>query len=234
MHRLFSVFSPATRWSRPVVGAALTAGLVLSAGAKQPLQNAEAPIEQAEQSATSSRNTSSRNTSSRATLSSGKEGGRYELTPERRALLNTIRYAEGTWKDGEDKGYRIMYGGGQFQDLSRHPERVIVKRYTSAAAGAYQFLPKTWKGVAKELKLSSFEPRHQDQAALHLVERRGALNEIDRKGLTRNAMAKLAPEWASFPTWNGRSAYGQPVKSPQELASFYSSNLRQLRNQLGA
>ncbi len=229
MHRLFSVFSPATRWSRPVVGAALTAGLVLSAGAKQPLQNAEAPAGQAEQSATSSRNTSSR-----ATLSTGKEGGRYELTPERRALLNTIRYAEGTWKDGEDKGYRIMYGGGQFQDLSRHPERVIVKRYTSAAAGAYQFLPKTWKGVAKELKLSSFEPRHQDQAALHLVERRGALKEIDRKGLTRNAMAKLAPEWASFPTWTGRSAYGQPVKSPQDLASFYSSNLRQLRNQLGA
>jgi len=229
VHRLFSVFSPATRWSRPVVGAALTAGLVLSAGAKQPLQNAEALAEQAEQSATSSHNTSSR-----ATLSSGKEGGRYELTPERRALLNTIRYAEGTWKDGEDKGYRIMYGGGQFQDLSRHPERVIVKRYTSAAAGAYQFLPKTWKGVAKELKLSSFEPRHQDQAALHLVERRGALKEIDRKGLTRNAMAKLAPEWASFPTWTGRSAYGQPVKSPQDLASFYSSNLRQLRNQLGA
>ena len=229
MHRLFSVFSPATRWSRPVVGAALTAGLVLSAGAKQPLQNAEAPAEQVEQSATSSRNTISR-----ATLSSGKEGGRYELTPERRALLNTIRYAEGTWKDGEDKGYRIMYGGRQFQDLSRHPERVIVKRYTSAAAGAYQFLPKTWKGVAKELKLSSFEPRHQDQAALHLVERRGALKEIDRKGLTRNAMAKLAPEWASFPTWTGRSAYGQPVKSPQDLASFYSINLRQLRNQLGA
>ena len=223
------MFSPTKRWSRPVVGAALTAGLVLSAGAKQPLQNAEAPAEQVEQSATSSRNTSSR-----ATLSSGEEGGRYELTPERRALLNTIRYAEGTWKDGEDKGYRIMYGGGQFQDLSRHPERVIVKRYTSAAAGAYQFLPKTWKGVAKELKLSSFEPRHQDQAALHLVERRGALKEIDRKGLTRNAMAKLAPEWASFPTWTGRSAYGQPVKSPQDLASFYSSNLRQLRNQLGA
>ena len=173
-------------------------------------------------------------TSSRAHLATGNEGGRYELTPERRALLNTIRFAEGTWKDGEDKGYRIIYGGGQFQDLSRHPERVIVKRYTSAAAGAYQFLPKTWKGVANELKLSSFEPRHQDQAALHLVERRGALKEIDRQGLTKNAMAKLAPEWASFPTWNGRSAYGQPVKSHQELASFYSSNLRKLRNQLGA
>ena len=197
---------------------------MLCAGATQPPQKAEALHERAEQDISISR----------ATLASGNEGGRYELTPERRALLNTIRYAEGTWKDGQDKGYRIMYGGGQFQDLSRHPERVIVKRYSSAAAGAYQFLPKTWKGVAKELRLASFEPRHQDQAALHLVERRGALNEIDQQGLTKDAMAKLAPEWASFPTKAGRSAYGQPVKSHQELASFYSSNLRELKNQLGA
>ncbi len=197
---------------------------MLCAGVTQPPQKAEAINERAEQDSSSSR----------ATLASGNEGGRYELTPERRALLNTIRYAEGTWKDGQDKGYQIMYGGGQFQDLSRHPERVIVKRYSSAAAGAYQFLPKTWKGVAKELRLASFEPRHQDQAALHLVERRGALNEIDQQGLTKDAMAKLAPEWASFPTKAGRSAYGQPVKSHQELASFYSSNLRELKNQLGA
>ena len=197
---------------------------MLCAGATQQPQSPQAPdapIAQEEPS-------------SRATLASGNEGGRYELTPERRALLNTIRYAEGTWKDGQDKGYQIMYGGGKFQDLSRHPERVIVKRYSSAAAGAYQFLPKTWKGVAKELRLASFEPRHQDQAALHLVERRGALNEIDQQGLTKDAMAKLAPEWASFPTKAGRSAYGQPVKSHQELASFYSSNLRELKNQLGA
>ena len=170
----------------------------------------------------------------RATIATGNEGGRYELTPERRALLNTIRYAEGTWKDGKDKGYRIMYGGGQFKDLSRHPERVVVKRYSSAAAGAYQFLPKTWKGVARELKLNSFEPRHQDQAALHLAKRRGALGDIDQRGLTKDAMAKLAPEWASFPNRSGRSAYGQPVKSHQELARFYSDNLQKLRGQLGA
>ena len=170
----------------------------------------------------------------RATIAKGKEGGRYELTPERRALLNTIRYAEGTWKDGKDKGYRIIYGGGQFKDLSRHPERVVVKRYSSAAAGAYQFLPKTWKGVARELRLKSFEPRHQDQAALHLAKRRGALRDIDQQGLTKDAMAKLAPEWASFPNRSGRSAYGQPVKSHQDLARFYSDNLQELRDQLGA
>ena len=153
----------------------------------------------------------------------------YRITPERRALLNTIRYAEGTWKDGRDLGYRVLYGGSLFRDLSRHPERLVVKRYASAAAGAYQFLPATWRQVARELKLPSFEPQHQDQAALRLVERRGALEEVDRRGLTPSAMHRLAPEWASFPTHAGTSAYGQPVKSQAELARFYSNNLREIR-----
>ena len=161
-----------------------------------------------------------------------QEQGPYRLTPERRALLNTIRYAEGTWTNGEEKGYRTLYGGGQFQDMSRHPEIVVVNRYSSAAAGAYQFLPTTWRTVARELRLNSFEPKHQDQAALHLVKQRGALKEIDSRGLTRTAMAQLAPEWASFPTHSGRSAYGQPVKSHQDLARFYNKNLRQLRAKL--
>ncbi|WP_255441024.1 glycoside hydrolase family 104 protein [Synechococcus sp. HK01-R] len=153
----------------------------------------------------------------------------YRITPERRALLNTIRYAEGTWKDGRDLGYRVLYGGSLFRDLSRHPERLVVKRYASAAAGAYQFLPATWRQVARELRLPSFEPQHQDQAALRLVERRGALEEVDRRGLTPSAMHRLAPEWASFPTHAGTSAYGQPVKSQAELARFYSNNLREIR-----
>ena len=153
----------------------------------------------------------------------------YRITPERRALLNTIRYAEGTWKDGLDHGYRVLYGGSLFQDLSRHPEKMVVKRYSSAAAGAYQFLPDTWRQVARELKLPSFEPQHQDQAALRLVERRGALEEVDRHGLTPSVMNRLAPEWASFPTHSGTSAYGQPVKSQAELARFYSRNLEQIR-----
>ena len=164
-----------------------------------------------------------------ALLAKPADEAHYDITPERRALLNTIRYAEGTWKDGKHQGYRTLYGGGLFSDLSRHPDRVVVKRYASAAAGAYQFLPGTWNQVARELKLSSFEPQHQDQAALRLIERRGALAEVDRHGLTKTAMHKLAPEWASFPTHAGFSAYGQPVKSHAELAKFYNENLRQIR-----
>ena len=152
----------------------------------------------------------------------------YAITPERQALLNTIRYAEGTWKQGGE-GYRTLYGGGRFGSLARHPEITVSKRYRSAAAGAYQFLPNTWREAAERLALRSFDPRSQDQAALYLVDRRGVLQQVDRLGLTREVMAVLAREWASFPSAGGGSAYGQPVKTPDELARFYRDNLASLR-----
>ena len=165
------------------------------------------------------------------TATASAEGeGTYAITPRRRALLNTIRFAEGTWKQGQE-GYRTLYGGGGFKSLDRHPEVVVVKRYTSAAAGAYQFLPGTWREAAAKLQLESFDPHSQDQAALYLVDRRGMLEHIDQQGLTREAMAVLAKEWASFPNLAGRSAYGQPVKQATELERFFSRNLEALSDQ---
>jgi len=155
-------------------------------------------------------------------------GELYAITPHRRALLNTIRYAEGTWKQGHE-GYRTLYGGGRFSSLAKHPDVVVVKRYASAAAGAYQFLPGTWREAANKLSLRSFKPHNQDQAALYLIDRRGVLDQVDRKGLTREVMAVLSKEWASFPSHNGLSAYGQPVKKATELANFYANNLKQLK-----
>lgn len=154
-----------------------------------------------------------------------QRGQTYVITPQRRALLNTIRYAEGTWKQGSPEGYHTLYGGGRFASLARHPEIVVVKRYTSAAAGAYQFLPGTWKEASSRLRLASFHPQNQDQAALFLVERRGVLTEVDRNGLTPKVMAVLAREWASFPTLSGQSAYGQPVKTAEDLRRFYLASL---------
>ena len=206
---------------------AIGVGLMLSMG---PSLQAERSSERSQQNQAVTEALTQRRSASTSTATlSGKAASHYAITPERRALLNTIRFAEGTWKDGKDLGYRTLYGGGQFQDLSRHPDRVVVKRYSSAAAGAYQFLPTTWQEVALKLDLPSFAPEHQDQAALHLVKKRGALQEIDRNGLTKAAMNRLAPEWASFPTHTGHSAYGQPVKSHAELVAFYRTNLSQLR-----
>jgi len=154
----------------------------------------------------------------------------FAITAERRALLNTIRYAEGTWADGDDIGYRIMFGGGLMPSLERHPDRVVrTARYASAAAGAYQFMPFTWALASRSLRLQGFGPHVQDQAALFLIQRRGALELADRGEFTPDLAAKLAPEWASFPTLAGRSYYGQPVQRYALLKSFYERNLSDLR-----
>ena len=156
----------------------------------------------------------------------GNPGKCYEVTPQRRALLNTIRRAEGTQ---EKDGYQILFGGGRFHDLTRHPEKVISKgRYTSAAAGAYQFLPPTWEMAKKALKLRDFGPDSQDQAAIFLIQRRCALPLADRGQLTPRLVANLAPEWASFPKVNGKSYYGQPVRRFHDLDRFYDRQLAAL------
>ncbi len=155
----------------------------------------------------------------------------YAITPERRALLNTIRYAEGTWANGDEIGYRIMFGGGLMPHMERHPDRVIRRsRYASAAAGAYQFMPFTWRMVSRALGLERFGPQVQDQAAIFLIQRRGALALADQGRFTAQLAHKLAPEWASFPTLAGRSYYGQPVKRFHDLKRFYEDNLAQLRS----
>ena len=159
----------------------------------------------------------------------GRSSEVYPITAERRALLNTIRYAEGTWIGGREEGYRVIYGGGRVERLDRHPEITVRRRYVSAAAGAYQFLPATWREASSRLRLPDFGPRSQDQAALHLIQKRGALGPFDQRGLTPEVLARLAPEWASLPAYHGGSWYGQPVKTVAELQRFYSDELQRLR-----
>lgn len=149
---------------------------------------------------------------------------RYEALlqrPEVRSLLNTIRYAEGT---PGDAGYQTMFGGSKF-DTSKgwqHPNKAISSGgYKSTAAGAYQYLTPTWQGVAKELGLSSFDPRSQDLGALRLIDRRGALDPFLKGEKFGTVINKLAPEWASLPTSSGGSYYGQPSKKLSDLYQYY-------------
>ena len=154
----------------------------------------------------------------------------FAMTAERRAILNTIRYSEGTWVNGHPMGYQMLFGGSYTPSLHRHPDRVMYStRYASAAAGAYQFMPFTWSMASRALGLSDFRPDAQDQAALFLIERRGALALVDRGEMSSELAARLSPEWASFPTLAGNSYYGQPVKRFADLKRFYEENLAQLR-----
>jgi len=162
-------------------------------------------------------------------VAAANQEGRYRITPERRALLNTIRFAEGTWTSGRGDGYRMLFGGRLIHDLARHPEVTVRRGYVSTAAGAYQFLPGTWREAASLLGLQDFGPASQDQAALYLIEKRGVLGHFDRHGLSDHVLARLSPEWASLPTASGGSYYGQPVHNAQDLQRFYASELTRLR-----
>ena len=128
-----------------------------------------------------------------------------EISPNAQRWLNAISASEGTMRDGK-RGYNIMFGGGTFDDYTRHPDTVVDGgRLKSAAAGAYQFMPGTYGTVKRDLKLPDFSPSSQDQAALELMRRRGV--DPDRDPLTPQNVNKLSPEWAAFPTLQGQSYY---------------------------
>ena len=58
-----------------------------------------------------------------------------------------------------------MFGGGRFNDYTRHPDKVVRSGgYASAAAGIGQFMPGTCAGAKKALNLPDFSPASQDQA----------------------------------------------------------------------
>lgn len=149
----------------------------------------------------------------------------YVSRPAVQNALRVIRFAEGTERGGPDS-YRVMFGGGLAPDLKRHPDKVIKGGgYSSAAAGAYQFMPPTWESQAKALGLSDFGPQNQDLAAVRLMRNRlmpiGGLSVLEKEGFSPRVSAALAPEWASLPTESGQSYYGQPVKKLSELQKVY-------------
>jgi muramidase (phage lysozyme) len=138
------------------------------------------------------------------------------VTAKRKALLDTIAYAEGTKGRGYD-GYNILYAYRTISDCNRHPNRVICSgAYCSSAAGRYQFLNTTWAG----LKLANFRPENQTRGAMTLIAWRKATIPSDRAMTATefaNVMNKISYEWASLPP--GR--YGQPIKSMSALRGEY-------------
>jgi muramidase (phage lysozyme) len=138
--------------------------------------------------------------------------------PNVKAFLHTIRVGEGT---SDPMGYRRHFGGTHFDSYAAHPNHVITaglghNRYSSSAAGAYQFLSKTWAECAAVLELRDFSPRNQDIAALFLIDRRRALDDV-LAGRFEDAVRKCNREWASLP----ESPYGQPTKTMAQALATY-------------
>lgn len=150
----------------------------------------------------------------------GADVSAYVSNPRVKAFLDLIARAEGTYGVG-DNGYNILYAFGRFNDYSQHPNKAVTSGgITSTAAGRYQFLKKTWDGAKAALSLPNFGPASQDQAAIYLVQQRGALNDVVN-GNIQSAIQKVNREWASFPG----SPYGQGTRSLTQMLTWYAADL---------
>lgn len=131
------------------------------------------------------------------------------------AFLRVIRAGEGT---ADEDGYRRIFGGELFDGFEDHPRRLVRKSgYSSTAAGAYQFLSRTWDALVRQYGFGDFTPHNQDLAAVALIAGRRALDDV-LAGRIEQAIAKCAREWASLPG----SPYGQPTRTLKQAMSTYA------------
>lgn len=135
------------------------------------------------------------------------------------AFLRMIRVGEGT---DNVNGYHTLFGGELFDSFAEHPNKTIEfslkgKKLTSTAAGAYQFLYRTWKEISTAYKLPDFSPENQDKGAIILLHRRKAIDDI-LTGRIKEAIVKCNKEWASLPG----APYGQPTKTFEQALKYYT------------
>lgn len=163
-----------------------------------------------------------------------------------KAMLDTLAWAEGTLKYGNNNGYDVFFTGKLLSDYNlnylKHPNKshsistTASKKIVSTACGRYQFLYKTWEELANTLGLPDFSPESQDLAAVELLKRRKVYNSLE-DGDIEEALDKktyyngtkysnLALEWASFP--NG--PWGQNNRSREDIIEVYNARLEFYKN----
>ena len=133
--------------------------------------------------------------------------------PNVRKMLDLIANAEGV-----KHGYNTVFGNQRFDNLQAHPNirkgftQTDGKKNYTTAAGRYQFLNSTWRGLAKQYGLRDFSAQSQDLGALALIAQKGALKNV-ANGDYHGAVGKLGGTWASLPS----SPYAQPKKTYAQL-----------------
>lgn len=164
-----------------------------------------------------------------------------QIDPGFEAAKDTISHAEGTFdSDINSPDYSKRYGdtgAGSLDTAAPHPEDARPSPwgspYSSAASGAYQFMPDTWRRI-NDGENVPMTPANQDAGFETLLVERG----FDTNRPFEEEAYKIAPEWASIPMKNGQSRYDQPVKDINELSSFHKDRLahheRERRNDVYA
>jgi muramidase (phage lysozyme) len=167
-------------------------------------------------------------------------------TPKQRALLDAIAFAEGTDRNQTGGGYGVIFGGGTVPELESGQLSVrqvydMMQTGTlngrsvgyapgSSATGRYQLMPGTLSDLVKQGATTwdaKFTPELQDSLILTRMEtfRGVSADLLEREGFSQNVSNKLAPEFASLPTYSGRSYYGQPVKRYSDVLRVFNSSL---------
>lgn len=136
------------------------------------------------------------------------------------AFLRVIRQGE----SGDD--YAALVGGGRFSNFSDHPAATgefagIIRRdgRRSTAAGAYQITLTTWLDLGGTDYFGDFAPASQDRAAVALLVRRGAYDDV-LSGRVSRAVDRLRDEWEIFETerFDSRNVVGMFIRNGGILA----------------
>jgi muramidase (phage lysozyme) len=140
------------------------------------------------------------------------------MNQNRKAFLDTISKAEGTYGRGDD-GYNVLVGGTLFHGYDDHPRRLVKlnDKLSSTAAGRYQLLERYYDAYKKQLKLDDFSPASQDAIAIQQIKECKALHDVDA-GRIAEAIKKCARIWASLPG----AGYGQREVSLDKLLADYT------------
>ena len=126
--------------------------------------------------------------------------------------------------------YSILYGGGHFDDFSRHPNIRVPfhnprkagagMNDVSTAAGAYQFIFTTWSEIAQRTGLADFSPASQDAAAAWKLRRLGVVDALEANN-PEGALRLASGTWASLPG----STAGQGPRGMTESLALYNALL---------
>lgn len=134
--------------------------------------------------------------------------------------------------ESENADYNTTFGGGTFDDFSKHPniqrkfKQKDGKTNSSGAAGRYQFLKGTWNDLQEKLGLKDFSPRNQDIGALALLDQargsggKSAL-ELALEGNYQGMVEKAGNIWASFPS--APAKYSQPKHGWNKMNKIIAS-----------
>jgi muramidase (phage lysozyme) len=152
----------------------------------------------------------------------GQENLAYYQNAYVRAFLYMLMLAEGTTKFG----YYTLFGGSKISSLSRHPN-IAVKAggYVSTAAGAFQFLIKTWNDLVAKLGLTDFSESAQIAGAIELIREKNALEPL-LQGDLETTVYRVRKVWASLPG----AGYGQGEKSPAQIRQWFNAGLGNSNN----